>query len=178
MLAMQYTIQLPEDYDMSAIEARVEQRKPLFDRVPGLVHKSYLANFDDKLYAPFYIWNDISKLRDFLLDDLFRGVTRTFNRPRVRGWAVVNMLRGHYTDFPTYAIKESDPIPQEASLEELFAREKEKQEAQKNKEGLYLSVLGLDADRWELLRYSLWRDESIAPAVESDCTQTYRVLHV
>lgn len=178
MLAMQYTIQLPADYDMAAIDARVEERKPLFDNVAGLAHKSYLANDEDKIYAPFYIWNDITKLRDFLLDDLFHGVTTAFHRPRVRSWAVLEQERGNFTGMPAFAMRESETIPHDEPLEVLIDAEKKRQEDLAGMDGLYLTVLGLDADRWELLRYSLWKDRSSAPETEFDCVQTYRVLHV
>lgn len=178
MLAMQYTIQLPEDYDMTAIEARVEKRKPLFKQVPGLVHKSYLACFSDKLYAPFYIWSDVTHLRDFLLDDLFGGVTASFNRPRVRSWTVLNQVHGKCEGVPAYAVREADPIPAEEKLEKLLEREKQRQEALAERPELYLSVIGLDADRWELMRYSVWKDAASAPLPEGDCVQRYRVLHL
>lgn len=178
MLAMQYTIQLPVDYDMKAIEARVEERKPLFDKVPGLVHKSYLANFDDKIYAPFYIWNDITRLRDFLMDDLFHGVTTSFSRPRVRSWTVLNQQRGQFDGTPLYGVRESDPISHDEPLEALFEREKAEQQQLLENPNLYLSVLGLDADRWEVLRYQLWKDEQSAVAPHGDTVQPYRVLHV
>lgn len=177
MLAMQYTIQLPADYDMNAIETRVEQRKPLFDKVPGLEHKSYLANFDEKTYAPFYLWKDITRLRDFLLDDLFRGVTASFSRPRVRTWTVLDQQRGPFAGTPGHAVREADPIPADEPLEALFEREKAAQEALLKHPGLYFTVLGLDADRWEILRYHVWQDEATAAAPHGDVVHTYRVLH-
>lgn len=178
MLAMQYTIQLPEDFDMEAIRARVKERIPLFNQLPGLVHKAYLASFEDKIYAPLYLWNDITELRNFLLDDLFHGVTTSFRRPRVRSWSVLNMQRGSSVETPTYAVRESDPIPAEANLTEWVESERKKQAELANKEGLYSHVLGLDPDRWEILRYSLWASEKHAITPESDCFQTYTVLHV
>lgn len=178
MLAMQYTIQLPADYDMKAIEARVEERKPLFDAVPGLVHKSYLANFTDKIYAPFYIWNDITKMRDFIMDDLFHGVTTSFSRPRVRNWAVLNQERGQFSGLPAYAVREADPISPDQPLEALFEQEKTNQAELLANPNLYLTVLGLDADRWEVLRYHVWKDEASAAPPHGDVIQPYRVLHV
>lgn len=178
MLAMQYTIQLPVDYDMKAIEERVEERKPLFDSVPGLVHKSYLSCFNDKLYAPFYIWNDITKMRDFIMDDLFRGVTTSFSRPRVRTWAVLNQQRGQFSGTPGYAVREADPICPDTPLEALFEEEKAHQTELLKNPALYLSVLGLDADRWEVMRYNVWKDEASASPSHGDMTQPYRVLHV
>lgn len=178
MLAMQYTITLPADYDMKAIEARVEERRPLFDAIPGLMHKTYLANFDDKIYAPFYIWSDTVQMRDFLMDNLFHGVTTSFSRPRVRTWAVLNLERGQFEGIPTHAVREADPISPEEPLDALFEREKAYQELLLKNPALYLTVLGLDADRWEVLRYHVWKDIPSASSPHGDVIQPYRVLHV
>lgn len=175
---MQYTIRLPADYDMHAIEARVEERKPLFDSVPGLVHKSYLANYEYKFYAPFYIWDDITQMRNFLMDDLFSGVATSFSRPRVRTWAVLNQRRGAFDGMPTHAVRSSDPIAPEEALDAVFEQEKQQQEALLANPNLYLSVLGLDADRWEILRYEIWKDEKSAARPQGDIVHSYRVLHV
>jgi hypothetical protein len=177
MLAMQYTIQLPVDYDMKAIEERVEQRKPLFDSLPGLVHKSYLANSEDKIYAPFYIWDDITQMSNFLLDNLFRGVTSSFCRPRVRTWAVLSQQKGKFEGRPGFAVREADPICPHEALEELVEREKKQQEKLLANPNLHFTILGLDPDRWEVLRYHLWKDESSAAPLNGDMIQTYQVLH-
>jgi hypothetical protein len=178
MLAMQYTIKLPVDYDMKAVETRVEERKPLFDAMPGLLHKSYLTNFEDKIYAPFYIWNDITKMRDFLMDNLFHGVTTSFSRPRVRTWAVLNQHRGQFEGTPRYAVREADPISPDEPLEALFEREKAYQQMLLKNPALYQTVLGLDADRWEVMRYHVWKDLPSANASHGDMIQPYKVLHV
>ena len=177
MLAMQYTIQLPMDYDMRLIDKRVAERKPLFDKVPGLVHKSYLADDEDKLYAPFYIWNDVAKLRDFLLDDLFHGVTTAFHRPRVRSWSVLEYENGQFKGAPTFALRESDPIPADIPLEEVMEQARAHQQELLDSKGLHTTVLGLDADRWELLHYSLWDSAESPPQTHSDCCHRYRVVN-
>ena len=43
---------------------------------------------------------------------------------------------------------------------------------------LYMHLVALDADRWEVMRYSLWKDEASANEPNGDCVQTYGVLHV
>ena len=44
MIAMQYTIRLAGDYNIDLVRERVARRKPLFDGLEGLLHKSYLFN--------------------------------------------------------------------------------------------------------------------------------------
>lgn len=178
MLAMQYSIPLPNNFNAEQIRARVEERRLLFDAHEGLVHKSFIYNQEDHLYAPFYIWEDVTKAQDFLLDQLFKGVIETFNRQRVRSWFVFS-LKYNTTDFePEHAQSETDPVPTEAHLDKLIEREREVQEELMQNKDVYMHALALDADRWEILRFSLWRNKSSAPKPAADVYIPYEVLHV
>ncbi len=177
MLAMQYSIELPIGYDTSLIRGRVEHRSKLFEGRAGLVHKSYLFSDADKIYAPFYIWSDVAQARDFLFDDLFKGVIETFRRPRVRSWMVLQSVYGNQSFKPGFAIREADMIAPEDNLEKLFAHEKRAQDALSADPNLHFHSIALDAERWELVRHSLWRDEASARKSSADCVQTYDVLH-
>ena len=178
MLAMQYSIPLPENYDVALIERRVNERKPLFDGHKGLVHKSFLYNEQDKLYAPFYIWKDVIEAQAFLLDDLFKGVVETFSRCRVRSWFVVHMAHGNRSISPTFARREVDIIPPEDKLDTFLAYEKNLQLELVNDPNMVMQVAAFDADRWEVLRFSLWKDEQTAAKPTGDSYIDYRVLHV
>ncbi len=178
MLAMQYSIELPIGYDSGLIRRRVQERRALFDGLPGLVHKSYLFSEQDKIYAPFYIWSDAGEARKFLFNDLFRGVCETFRRPRVRSWMVLDSLHGTSKTFePNFAMREADTIAPEDNLEALFEKERCAQRELVNHPDLHFHALALDAERWELVRMSLWRDASAAALACADCVQTYEVLH-
>ncbi len=177
MLAMQYSIELPVGYDTGLIRSRVENRAKLSSGLPGLVHKSYRFSDIDKIYAPFYIWSDMAEARKFLFDDLFRGVTQTFRRPRVRTWMVLDSSYGNRSFNPSFAIRETDRIAPEDNLETRFASERKDQQELIKNENLHFHVVALDAERWELVRYSLWRDEANTVKPEADCIQTYEVLH-
>ncbi len=177
MLAMQYSIELPIGYDTDLIRKRVTERSKLFDGFPGLVHKAYLFNEQDKLYAPFYIWSDGVQARKFLFDQLFRGVIESFHRPRVRSWMVLDSIYNTLSFMPAFARREIDMIAPEDNLEALFQQEKNNQVALAANKSLHFHTIALDADRWELVRYSLWRDAASATPPTSDCVQTYDVLH-
>jgi hypothetical protein len=174
---MQYSIELPFGYDPKLIRDRVQQRRKLFDGLPGLVHKSYLFSDSDKIYAPFYIWSDVAEGRKFLFNDLFKGVVETFRRPRVRTWMVLDSLYGNVSFEPDFAIRETDRVAPEDDLEALFAREKEQQLALAKNDNLHFHAIALDAERWEIVRYSLWRNQATAEQPAADCVQTYEVLH-
>lgn len=178
MLAMQYSIQLPADYDAVQIEQRVKARKSLFDGHKGLVHKSFLYSENDRLYAPFYIWKDVIEAQAFLLDDLFNGVVETFSRVRVRSWFVVHMAYGNRAVVPGFARREVDIIPSEERLDAFLRYEKDLQNELLNDPNLYMHIAAFDADRWEVLRFSLWKDEASAGKPTGDSHIDYRVLHV
>jgi hypothetical protein len=178
MLAMQYSIQLPADYNDALIVQRVQERSKLFDGLGGLRHKAFLYNATDKLYAPFYVWQDMSEARQFLLDQLFRGVTESFKRPRVRNWVVLEKSLGNRTIIPQFAVREIDVIPPNQDIDALCAAEHALHHELLKNENLYCCLSAIDPDRWEIMRYHLWRDASVTPRFSSDCIQTYQVLHV
>ncbi len=180
MLAMQYSIPLPHQMDASQVRARVEQRKPLFDNHQGLAHKSFVYSAKDHVYAPFYVWKDVAQAQHFLLDELYQGVIESFGRHRVRSWFVIGYAPGQSATPATHALREIDSVaPERLSLfserEKLHQRKLVESYAQ-----LCLHVTALDADRWEVMRFSLWNapTETAGFAPRSDCVQTYEVLHV
>lgn len=179
MLAMQYSIPLPPNLDAEYVRKRVAQRRGLFDGHAGLVHKSFVYCPKDHIYAPFYLWKDLKEAQHFLLDDLYQGVIESFGRHRVRSWLVVSAEFGDKTIRPTHAMREFDALPEGVSLKAFAADEKARQNSYiKEHKALYLRVVALDADRWEVMRFSLWADNVSCPQSESDCLQTYDVLHV
>lgn len=178
MLAMQYSIHLPNDFDAQAIHERVARRSAIFDTLPGMLHKSFLFNEEEHLYAPFYIWDNSVHAQSFLIDDLFKGVVESFSRPRVRTWLVMDYAYGNPQIVPTFALREADSIPVHQSLQELMAEERAAQNELRKNEGLYMHAIAIDADRWEIIRYSLWQDAATAPRPAADVIQEYAVLHV
>ncbi|MFW0778092.1 MAG: DUF4865 family protein [Rickettsiales bacterium] len=175
---MQYSIHLPPNYDSELITQRVAARRGLFDTHKGLVHKSFLFNASERIYAPFYIWKDAGEARNFLMDELFHGVVETFNRHRVRSWYVLSAVDGNQNVVPGYACREIDVIPQEGKLEDYLEHEKAEQAKLADNPDLYRHVLALDADRWEILQFSLWKDKASAIRSGGDCVVDYDVLHV
>lgn len=178
MLAMQYSIPLPADYDASRLRERVSARRGLFDHHVGLLHKSFIYSDVDHLYAPFYVWKNVEAARRFLLDDLFKGVIDAFSRHRVRSWVVLGMDYGNRAFVPGFALREIDAIPAEEPLPAFMERERQRQRELLADPHLYMHLVALDADRWEVMRYSLWQDQSAAPMPAADCVQAYGVLHV
>jgi hypothetical protein len=60
----------------------------------------------------------------------------------------------------------------------LLAKEQEEQRRSLENPLLYARIVGLDADRWEVTRFSLWAKEDPLSEGSADCVQTYKVLEV
>lgn len=182
MLAMQYSIRLTATDDVQKIRDRVQDRGKLYDPLDGLVMKSFLLNEAEMNYAPFYVWKTEDDWRHFVFSELFADIRRTFGRPRVRTWFVLHFSHGDPTVKPGLAKREVDAVAEEEIMTDLLAREGDRHLKALDDEGLHSHVVALDADRWELVRYSLWRDRDALDAArrdgESDCVNTYEVLHL
>ncbi|MDT8715370.1 DUF4865 family protein [Clostridium sp. 19966] len=91
MLATQYKITLPKDYDMDIIRHRVENNGYKTDGFYGLKFKLYLItqkgenNDLQNSYSPLYIWTDSDGLNKFLFDGFYDNIISSF------GWQQVNI---------------------------------------------------------------------------------------
>ena len=176
MLAMQYSVRLPVEFDAEQVQQRVARRQPLFDQLPGLARKFYLYSEPERVYAPLYIWNDHEAAERFVLEDLFQDVVTTFGRPRVRRWTVLNYGFGDQTVEPTVASVETDKIERSLPLPELQQRKTVAHQAALARSGLYVHMVGLDSDRWEICHFALWRDAAAMPKSTADCRQIFGVI--
>lgn len=168
MIAMQYAFPLAENYDMSRIRARIAEKGPLFDNLPGLVSKAFLVNdlgtgspFNE--YATFYVWKDESAMRDFLLSDRFQAVVDNFGRPRVRHWTLLDQRGAEDLRRARFAQREFVPLPESLPVSEFVAQERAASRVLANTPGFIARVAALDAELWEAVRFTLWRDRRAAP---------------
>ncbi len=178
MIAMQYTIRLAGDFSADEVRDRVENRRGLFDRLSGLIHKSFLYNETEGLYAPFYVWEDDGSARAFLTGGLFQGLVETFGRPRVRCWTVIAYSESGAADAVQMAVKEVDAIAAETRLADLVRDEEVRHAAAAKAPGLGCHLVGIDPDRWELMRYSTWKGHDCRPACDADMMECYDILHL
>ncbi len=90
MIGMQYTIQLPADYDMNIIYDRVRQNGYKTDRYSGLVFKAYLATVKGQpgqlsnSYCPLYVWDHHDGLNSFLFDGPYDAILQSFGWQQVQ----------------------------------------------------------------------------------------------
>jgi hypothetical protein len=178
MLAMQYSVRLPGDFDVERVNQHVSARSPLFDGCPGLRHKFYLYDPEEHIYAPFYIWENSQVAQDFLLDNLFNGVIENFGRPRVRTWQIIAFDYGDFKGEPTFLRSAIDKVHANKPLKPLMEAEKKEHQHTLNRPGLFAHMVLLDPDRWEVGRFSLWQSKDVAVGRAADCISIYDVLEM
>ncbi len=182
VLAMQYVIRLPADYDMGIIRHRVATRAAAMDAFWGLGLKAYgirERSVDDapvNEYAPFYLWTTLAGMNAFLWGDGFAGICRDFGRPEVRQWAGAGVVAGPARDAaapPRLATRHAEPVSPDAepraTVEAALATLAERSSTP----GVHTSAVGVDARRWELVHFTLWAD-----AAPADAGTRYTVLHL
>ncbi|MDN3015476.1 DUF4865 family protein [Paenibacillus sp. BSR1-1] len=91
MIATQYKITLPSDYDMNIIRNRVRDNGHKTDGFEDLKFKLYLVtekgtnNNIQNSYCPLYLWKDSNGLNKFLFNGYYDNILRSF------GWQRVNV---------------------------------------------------------------------------------------
>ncbi|MEB1530725.1 DUF4865 family protein [Xanthomonas sp. WHRI 7945] len=182
MIAMQYSIALPADYDMAIIRRRIADKGPLLDGLPGLVFKAYLsADRRDRalpsranLYAPFYLWRDAEAMHAFLAGAAFGALADAFGRPAVQLWTVCAASLAADLHGARYARREIVALSDADALQSLGEREAERARSDLAA-GALAAVSAYEPHGWNLLRLRLWRDP---PPPSPDAGQAYAVGHM
>jgi hypothetical protein len=183
MIAMQYSLVLPADYDMSVIDRRIADRGHSTDGFPGLAFKAYLhaakqgrPSSPDNVYAPFYLWHTTEGMNQFLCGPGFVGLTQSFGWPSVRTWSVWHAETSQNIALAKYAVRETAPIAPHADLDALRRTESEKSRELISRRGVLASVSGFEPTTWSLVRFQLWND--MPDRAMNGETQIYSVGHV
>ncbi|MFC6020296.1 DUF4865 family protein [Plantactinospora solaniradicis] len=190
MYAKQYEITLPADYDMRIIRKRVADFGHLLDDRAGLGLKAYLVRERGRdgspvnQYAPFYLWNDVGAMAQFLAGGSgFQGIIRDFGRPTVQHWTGIASVAGPSREsVPRAASRRLTPLPVDPDVEAnglgLTARIEQETAALAllaRRDGVHTAALALDPQHWQLLRFVLWQD---TVPHDEQATEQYEVLHL
>ena len=95
MIAKQYTVALPADYDIGIIRQRVASKGASLDGFAGLAFKAFLIQEKGKAgaianaYAPFYLWSDVDSMWPFVAGPGFRGIVESFGPTPIQTWLAV-----------------------------------------------------------------------------------------
>lgn len=183
MIAKQYTLPLPADYDMGIIRHRVATRGAPFDDFPGLLLKAFLIREKGKhggpgnAYAPFYVWRETDGLWDFVAGPGFRGIVDDFGRPSIRYWIAMDVATRTAIDRTRVraARIEESPVAVRTDLVALRRDETAANQAAIDDPTVAARVVAIDPDAWRLVRFTLW---SCAQDALPDADGTFEVLHL
>lgn len=181
MHAMNYRITLPADYDMGIIRHRVTTKGPLLDDLPGLGQKAYLIRERGvdgspvNEYAPFYLWNTVEGMNNFLWGPGFAGIVADFGRPVVEHWTGLGFHRGPAVDrVPHAATRRAWQVTPGASPAPVVEEALAGLERTAAAPGVHSAALVVDPRHWELVHFTLWEDA----APEAPGEDRYQVLHL
>lgn len=183
MIAMQYEITLPADYDMQIIRDRVGATGHLLDSYPGLGVKAFLIRqrgvdgATSNQYAPFYLWADAAGAASFLWSGVgFAAILRDFGRPVVQTW--IGGTAHQAPDWrtpPAYAVRQKTALPADVDIVEV-ARSTDTRLAEAVGAGdTHLGAYGIDPRSWELITITLHAQR---PDHLPDRAELFQVLHV
>ncbi|MDQ8044137.1 MAG: DUF4865 family protein [Solirubrobacteraceae bacterium] len=181
MLAVQYELPLPADYDMEIIRERVRGRGTVTDTWPDLGFKAYLIRQAGRYgspvntYAPFYLWNNTPGFNRFMWDGGFANIVRDFGRPPARQWSGLAFDPGPSINAtPQTATRDTWSIPGDLDPAVAIAHAVGETGAVAVSPQVHSTALAIDTRTWELVRFTLWRDEAPADAPGAH----FQVLHL
>jgi hypothetical protein len=182
MIAMQYDITLPADYDMQIIRDRVASTGHLLDSYPGLGVKAFLIRERGvdgatvNQYAPFYLWADAAGAASFLWSGIgFTAILRDFGRPVVNTWigGTVHQAPSWRTP-PAYAVRQKTALAVDADIVEVAHSTDCRQAAAVAAGEVQLAAYGIDPGSWELVTINLTERR---PDNAPDGAELFQVLH-
>ncbi len=151
MIAMQYKIILPSDYDMNIIKNRVKNNGYKTDGFEDLKFKLYLIsekginNNLQNSYCPLYLWESNKGLNKFLFTGFYDNIITSF------GWQKVN-VGIPLIDTTTEKLKESKfvfEIVKEIQPQESLNNLKESIEMNINKSENEEYIVIYNPDKWK-----------------------------
>lgn len=177
MIATQYKIILPSNYDMNIIKDRVKNNGNKTDGFEDLKVKLYLItekgenNNLQNSYCPLYIWKDSKGLNKFLFDGFYDNIITSF------GWQKVNigipLIDTTTRDFKNikHIFEVTKEITSKESLKNL------KNEIEEDMPKLYdvEYVVIYNPDKW---KYSIFYFIEDLSKVKAEKGTIYNVLHI
>jgi hypothetical protein len=181
MIATQYEITLPTDYDMGIIRQRVADRGHSLDARPGLGLKAYLirdvaGGASANAYAPFYLWTEPGALAALHWGGQgFSGIVSDFGRPVVQTWIGGAFYRGSsYELAPTFATKTLVTLSDEEDPKDEAKRLQELAHSRSADVDTHSVTLAIDPTSWQGVIFRL----STSRPGPSTLATIYEVLHL
>lgn len=172
MIAMQYKIFLPDDFEMDNIRQRVKNNGYKTDGFQDLMFKAYLIKEKDGTsesrneYSPLYLWKDSGGMNKFIFEGFYNNILQSF------GWQKINIGipllcdLGKEFNNSQYAMEiENDILPSNQMSLLSFL---------KTSERCLGKVLIYNPDKWKYVEYRFYERE---PRKSLNC-KIYQILHL
>ena len=168
MLVTRYRHRLPADYAMDRIRARITERAPAWEAVPGLVLKAFAIadrahGAGANAYSSLYLWNDAGAAADFLAGPGFASVVASFGRPQIETWLAFDLGFGS-AETAGALFEETRLIGADEDLGGLRGTERARSRDLAGQPGILATLVGLDAAGWRLTRFTLRAAAGAAPS--------------
>lgn len=177
MIASQYKIILPSDYDMNIVKDRVKNNGYKTDGFENLRFKLYLItekgqnNNLQNSYCPLYLWEHSDGLNKFLFNGFYDNIITSFGWQQVNiGIPLIDTTTGKITDMK-YLFEITRDIEPQGSLNNFKDRIKEELPKIDNAE--YIVVYS--PDKW---KYTVFYFIDDLNKVKSERGIIYNILHI
>ncbi|MBL4933497.1 DUF4865 family protein [Clostridium paridis] len=177
MIATQYKITLPSDYDMNIIKERVRTNGFKTDGFDGLRFKLYLITEKDEnnnlqnSYSPLYLWKDSNGLNNFLFNGFYDNILASFGWQQVNiGIPLIDKLSSKISDIK-YLFEITGNIEPQVSLNNY--KEKVEKELPSIEDTEYIVVY--NPDKW---KYSAFYFIDDLNKIETEKGTIYNILHI
>lgn len=177
MIAMQYKIILPSNYDMNIIKDRVRNNGYKTDGFEDLKFKLYIItekgehNNLQNSYCPLYIWKDSNGLNKFLFDGFYDNIITSFGWQKVNvGVPLIDTTTCNFNGIK-YIFEVIKEIKPQESLKSL----KDKIEKDMPKIDNVKYVVIYNPDKW---KYSIFYFIDDLSKIKSEKGVVYNILHI
>lgn len=180
MIAAQYEVPLPADYDVAVMRKHVAARGAAFEQRDGLLFKAFLLRERGRfgaaqnVYAPFFVWRETAGFWGFAAGEEFRGIVGVHGRVKISTWLVMDARMAADIGSADCRAATCEDIALDADYDLALRRHEEiaTSEAMLAGEPAMLGrVVAVNTERWSLMRFTLWswpqREILQRPGVES-----------
>lgn len=172
MIAMQYKILLPDDYDMEIIRKRVENNGNKTDGFQDLLFKAYLISVKEEFkdnkneYAPLYVWQDEQGMNKFIFGGFFDNILNSF------GWQNINIGINFINDLKENFFASKFVVEIENNISETNQMEQLK--FSYDFENYTGRVLIYNPDKWKMVEFYFFEE----PPKTATNFKIYHLLHL
>lgn len=172
MIAMQYKILLPDDYDMDNIRQRVKNNGYKTDGFQDLMFKAYLIKEKDNTsesyneYSPLYLWKDSDGMNKFIFDGFYNNILQSF------GWQKINIGIPLLCDLSKELAKSEYAMEIENVV--LPMNQMSPLNFMKTSDRCLGKVLIYNPDKWRYVEYRFYEKEP----EKSSTNKIYQILHM